>query len=119
MVVTIGIIARLMRFGIDVNLASNHRMHALRFSSIVEFHCTEQVAMIGHSHCGHLLLHRQIHQLRDFASAVKQGVIGVAMQMDERCVGHGWKSNYKSLQEQRAKRWKSRTWQRAFVQDMD
>src|SRR5579862_796891 len=72
----------------DVYLAADHRMDAPRLGVVVELHRAEQIAVIGHSHGGHLLLDRQIHQLRNFASAVEQRIIGVAMQMNKRR-GHG------------------------------
>ncbi len=81
-----------VRFGVhlvallrDIDLAADHRMHALFLGPVVELHGAEQVAVIRHGHGGHLLLDHEIHQLVDFASPVEQGIIGVAMQMDERC----------------------------------
>ncbi len=55
---------------------------------VVELDRAEQIAVIGHGHGGHFLLDGQVHQLRDFAGAVEQRVVGMAMQMDKRR-GHG------------------------------
>ena len=61
----------------------------LCFGVVVELDRAEKIAVIGHGDGGHLLLDHQIHQLADFAGAVEQRVIGVAMQMDEgRCGTH-------------------------------
>ena len=51
---------------------------------VVELHRAEQIAVIGHGDGGHLLLDHDLHQLVDFAGAVEQGIVGVAMQVDER-----------------------------------
>ena len=71
----------------DVHLAADHGMDALRFGGVVELDRAEQVAVIGHGHGGHLLLDDR-HQLGDFAGAIEQRVIGVAMQVNEGPFGH-------------------------------
>ena len=56
------------------------------FGVVVELDRAEQIAVIGHGDGGHFLLDGQVHQLRNFAGAVEQRIIGVAMQMNERAM---------------------------------
>ncbi len=72
----------------DVDLAADDRVDALGFGRVVELHRAEEVAVVGHGDGGHLLLDHEVHQLGDFAGAVEQGVVGVAVQVDEGGVGH-------------------------------
>jgi hypothetical protein len=45
--------------------------------------------MVGHGDRRHLLLDDYIHQLPDLAGPIEQGVIGMAVKMDERIFRHG------------------------------
>ena len=45
--------------------------------------------MVGHGDRGHLLLGDDVHELADFAGAVEEGAVGVAVEVDERLFGHG------------------------------
>jgi hypothetical protein len=54
-------------------------MHALLFGLVVKLDGAKKISMVRHGDGGHLLLDNQIHQLPDFASAVEQRVVSVAM----------------------------------------
>jgi hypothetical protein len=84
-VVAIGIAAARKALLRDVDLATDHRMHSLLLRFVVELDRAEEVAVVRHGDGGHLLLDHQVHQLADLAGAIKQRVVGVAMQVDERC----------------------------------
>ena len=45
--------------------------------------------MVGHGDGGHFLLDDRVHELADFTGSVEEGVIGVAVEMDERIFRHG------------------------------
>jgi hypothetical protein len=45
--------------------------------------------VVGHGDGGHLLLLDHLHEVRDVTGAVKERVVGVAVQMDERGSRHG------------------------------
>ena len=68
----------------DVNFAADHGVDAFGLGVIVELDGAEEVAVIGHGDGGHFLLGDDFHQLRDFAGAVEQRVVGVAVKMNER-----------------------------------
>ena len=83
----------------DVDFAADDRMDALRFGGVVKLHRAEQIAVIGHGDRGHFLLGDDVHELRDFAGAVEQGIVGVVVQVNEGSFGHfryqysgGWRS---------------------------
>ena len=84
MVIAIRIALVLVPLLRDVHLAADHRMDAVLFRLIVELHRAEQIAVIRHGDRGHLLLLRELHELRNLARPVEQGVIGMAMKMNER-----------------------------------
>jgi len=63
-------------------------MDALGFGGVIELDGAEEVAVVGHGDSGHLLFGDDIHQLADLAGAVEKRIVGVAMQVDERFVGH-------------------------------
>ena len=44
--------------------------------------------MIGHGDGGHFLLGDDVHELVDFAGAVEQGIVGVAVEVNEWSFGH-------------------------------
>src|SRR5580693_362662 len=87
MVITIGVAAAGQALLRDIHLASDHRMHALLFGLVVKLYRAKKIAVVRHGDGGHLLLHHQIHQLPDFASAVEQRVVGMTMQVNERPCG--------------------------------
>ena len=58
------------------------------FGGVVELDRAEEVAVVGHGDGGHLLFGDDIHQLADLAGAVEEGVVGVAVEVDEGFVGH-------------------------------
>ncbi len=72
----------------DVDLAADDRMNVLLLGLVVELHCAEQVAVIGHGDGRHLLLGDDVHELADFAGAVEQRVVGMAMKMNEWSIRH-------------------------------
>ena len=77
-----------MIVGRDVNLAANDWLHAMRRRLVIEIRRREQVAVIGNRYCGHAAACGFFGEFADFTSAVKQGVIGVEMQVYEICGGH-------------------------------
>ena len=83
-VVAVGVGAGLVALLRDVNFAADDRMDAFRLGRVVELDGAEEVAVIGHGDGGHLLALRDLHQLLDFAGAVEQRVVGMAVEMDER-----------------------------------
>ena len=68
----------------DVDLAADHRMHAVLLGLVVELDRAEEVAVIGHGDGGHLLLRHDLHELGDLAGSIEQRVVGVAVKMNER-----------------------------------
>ena len=76
-VVPVGVVldrASLLR---DIDLAADDRVDTVLLGLVGELHRAEQVAVVGHSHRWHLLLGHQLHQLRDFACAVEQRIVGM------------------------------------------
>ena len=59
------------------------------FGGVVELDGAEEVAVVRHGDGGHFLLDDGVHELADFAGSIEEGVIGVAVQMDERIFRHG------------------------------
>ena len=82
-VVAIGIVLDALPLLRDVHFAADHRMDAVLLGLVVKLHRAEQVAVVGHSDRGHLLLLHLLHQLRDLAGSIEQRVVGMAMQMNE------------------------------------
>ncbi len=68
----------------DVDFAADDGMDAFGFGVVVELDRAEEVAVIGHGDGGHFLLGDDLHELGDFAGAVEQRVVGVAVKMNER-----------------------------------
>jgi hypothetical protein len=56
----------------------------LLLAVVVKLDGAEQVAVVGHGDGGHFLLDDGVHELADFTGSIEEGVIGVAVQMDER-----------------------------------
>ena len=89
MVVAIGAGAGLVALLRDVHFAANDRVDSLGVGGVVELHGAEEIAVVGHGDGGHLLLDHDLHQLVDIAGSIEEGVIRVAMQMDE---GHRYRT---------------------------
>ena len=88
-VVAVRVAPVLMALLRDIDFAADDRVDSSRVGGVVELDRAEQVAVVGHGDGGHLLFCHRLHQAADFAGAVEQRVIGMAMQVDERGVGHG------------------------------
>ena len=73
----------------DVDFTADDRVHAFGLGGVVELDGAEEVTEVGHGDGGHFLFDDRIHELADFTGAVEEGVIGVAVQMDERVFRHG------------------------------
>ncbi len=84
-IVAIRVAASLVALLRDVDLASDDRVDPLILSGVVKLDRAEEVAMVGHGDGGHFLLDYEVHELGDFAGPVEEGIIGVAMQVDEGC----------------------------------
>ena len=72
----------------DVYLATENGVDALGIGCVVKLHGPEQVAVVGHGDGGHFLLFDHVHELLDFAGSVQQGVISVAVQVNEGNIRH-------------------------------
>ena len=72
----------------NVNLTSDHRMHALRLRLVVELDSAEEIPVVGNTHGGHFVMDHQIHQLSDFTGSIQQRIVGMAVQVYKRNVGH-------------------------------
>ena len=83
-VIAIGVAARLVPLLRDVDFAADDRLDAPARGFLMKMNGAEQVAVVGNRHRRHLLPFDQIHQPRDLTSAVKQRIVGVAVQVDER-----------------------------------
>ena len=69
-----------------IKLATHDRLHPSFVSRIHKVHCTKNVAMIGHGNRGHAELLYAVDKLFHIAGAIKHGVIGMEVQVDE--LGH-------------------------------
>jgi hypothetical protein len=67
----------------NVEFAADDGVDAFGFGGIEELDTAEQVAVIGHGNGGHLLLGDDVHELLDFASAVEQRVVCMAVEVNE------------------------------------
>jgi hypothetical protein len=67
----------------DVEFAADDRVDAFGFGGVVELDATEEIAVIGHGNGGHLLLGCDVHELLDFAGAVEERVVGMAVEVNE------------------------------------
>lgn len=72
----------------DVEFAADDGVDAFGLGGVVELDGSEEVAMVGHGDGGHLLFGDDVHHLGDFTGSVEEGVIGMAVEMDEGRVGH-------------------------------
>ena len=88
MVVAIRFVIDLVTLLRDIHFAADHGVNAFLLGLVIELDRAEQVAMIGHGNGGHVLLHRQVHELGNLARPVEQRVIGMTMQVNKRR-GHG------------------------------
>jgi hypothetical protein len=71
----------------DVEFASDNRLHAMLVCGIDEMHGAKDIAVIGHCDSGHSQLAHMFAEFFDVTGAVKQGIVGVQVQVDE--LGHG------------------------------
>ena len=102
-VALLGLVARgVVAGGRDVRLASEDGLDgrqvavALRGAAlVVERLEREEVAVVGDGERGHFPFARPPHERGDAALAVKQGVRGVDMKMDE--IGHGLRCHYSTF----------------------
>ena len=74
----------------EVDLAADQRLDAGLFAGAVEVDGAEEVAVVGQG--GHVELLAALHVAVDPGTAIEQGVVGMAVQVDERLrvgIGHG------------------------------
>ena len=88
MVVAVAVDAGLVPLLGDVHFAADDRINPLRFSRVVEADRAEEIAVIRHRDRGHFLLGDDLHELIDFARAVKQRIVGMVMEVNEWSLGH-------------------------------
>ncbi len=88
MIVAVGIGAGLVALLGDVDFAADDGMNAFFRRFVIKLDSAEEVAVIGHGDRGHLLAFHDLDELLDIASAIEEGVIGVAMEVNERAFGH-------------------------------
>ncbi len=67
----------------DVYLAADDRVQPSRLRLVVELDGAEKISMIRHGHGWLPAFDYQLHQASDFAGPVQQGVIGVAVKVNE------------------------------------
>jgi hypothetical protein len=72
----------------DVDFAADDGVNAFVLGGVVELDGAEEVAMISHGDGGHALSGDEFHELGDFAGAIEEGVIGVAVEVDKGFLGH-------------------------------
>ena len=72
----------------DVDFAADDGVDTLGVGLVIEFDRAEQIAVICHGDRGHFLFRHNLHQLLNFAGTVEEGVIGMTMKMNERCLSH-------------------------------
>ena len=70
-----------------VKLAANDGLDPGSFGGVYEMDRAKNIAMVGHGHGGHAQLFHALAKLFHVTGAVKQGVVGVEMQVDK--LGHG------------------------------
>ena len=87
-VVAVGVGADLEPLLGDVDFAADDRVDAFFAGGMVELHGSEQVAVAGERHRGHAQRGHLAHELWNGAGPVQQRIIGVAMQVDKRSLGH-------------------------------
>ena len=85
-VVAVGVGARLVALLGDIDLAADDGVNAFRLGGVIELDGAEQVAVIGHGDRGHLLLGDRASAV-DIAGPVEQGVVGVAVKVNEMTLG--------------------------------
>ena len=93
-VIAVGIGAGLVALLRDVNFATDDRVNTLRRRFVIKLHGAEEVAMVGHGHRRHVLPFHLRHQLFNVTGSVEEGVIGVAMEMDEGAFWHAGQNQF-------------------------
>ena len=83
-VVAIRFTTRLVALLRDINLTTDDGFDASFGRLGVELDRAEQVAVIGNAERRHLLFFGQVHEAADFTSAVKKGIVGVAVEVNKR-----------------------------------
>ena len=71
------------RAAAEIALRTDQRRHAARPARIVKRHGAEHRAMVGQSQVAHAAGHRLVDQGVDRSRAVKQGIVGMDVQVDE------------------------------------
>jgi hypothetical protein len=79
----------LRRVVAHVDLAADDRLDPLLRGVLVELHGTRQRPVVGEPDRRHLELGGPLRERGDTARPVEDRVLGVDVQMDERCLGHG------------------------------
>ncbi len=83
-VVAVALRRRAMVFFLaDVQLAAQDGLHAYFFGGVGKLDRSEDVAVVGHGHGGHVEFLDALHQLGGIARAIEHGVIGVQVKMNE------------------------------------
>ena len=79
------------RGGGDVEFAADDAFEVVFFGGGVPFDGAEEVAMVGEGDGGHAEFFGTFEEVVDGGTAIEEGVVGVAVEMDERVcgVGHG------------------------------
>lgn len=89
-VVPIGIGARFVALLGDINFAADDGVDAFGVRFVIELDGTEEIAVIRHGDGGHFLFGDNLHELLDFASAIEKGIVSVTVEVNERCISHGY-----------------------------
>ena len=71
----------------NVKLATDDRLNVKFVRGVDEMHRAKNISVVGHGNRGHAQLFHALAKLFDIAGAIKQGVVGMQVQVDE--LGHG------------------------------
>ena len=84
MVVPIRIGTGLVALLRNIDFTTDDGMNSFRIGLVIELDSAKEVAMVSHGDGRHFLFGDHLHELLDFAGTVKQGVVSVAMEVNER-----------------------------------
>src|SRR6516165_7712793 len=70
----------------DIKLAADNWLHPGLVGGVYEVHGAENVPVVGHRHRRHTQLFHVLDELFYVTGAIKHGIVGVEMQVDE--LGH-------------------------------
>src|SRR3954452_9470045 len=72
----------------NVDFAPDDRMYPFRDGRVIELDCSEKIAVVGHRDGRHLQILDRLHETANFARAIKERVVSVTVQVNERGIRH-------------------------------